>query len=166
MFRDYQNYEVCEDGRIWSKMRNKWLKPNTVRGGYQQVCLYDNNGKQHFERLHKVIYCAVNGLWNLPEGYELNHLDEDKCNNHIDNLQLCTRKENVNYGTRTFRASKANTNHPKMSKRVGAFKNDELQMVFPSTAEAGRQGYNHGAVAACCRGKRKTHKGFEWRYLD
>ena len=45
-FRDYSNYEVYEDGRIWSYLRNKFLKPQTVKGGYQQVCLTDNEGKR------------------------------------------------------------------------------------------------------------------------
>ena len=51
------------------------------------------------------------------------------------------------------------------SKQVGAFKDGELVMAFQSTNEARRQGFNKGHISACCRGKLKTHKGFEWRYL-
>lgn len=50
-------------------------------------------------------------------------------------------------------------------KQVCAFKNNELVMTFPSTAEAGRQGFCQVSVAACCRGERKTHKGYTWKYL-
>ena len=39
-------------------------------------------------------------------------------------------------------------------------------MAFPSVMEAGRQGFNFGNVAACCRGERKTHKGYTWKYLN
>jgi hypothetical protein len=35
---------------------------------------------------------------------------------------------------------------------------------FPSTKEAGRKGFNQGNVAACCRGERRTHKGYIWRF--
>lgn len=170
MYKNFNNYEVLADGRIWSKYSNKFLKPKTTRDGYQQVSLYDNNGKQHVERLHKVIYFAVNGLWEYPENMELHHLDENKCNNQIGNLLLCTRKENLNFGTRNARASKAMKgkfiNRQDQSKRVGAFKDGVLQMVFPSTGDAHRKGYDKGAICNCCRGKLPHYKGYEWQYLD
>lgn len=160
MFRDYQNYEVFADGKIWSKVRNKFLKPTTKKNGYQRVCLYDNEGKKNYQFVHRVCWMAVNGVWEIPKYYDIHHCDEVKTNNHISNLLLCTRKENLNFGTRNSRAAKA------LSKRVGAFKNDELVMVFSSTNEAERQGYKHSAVSQCCNGKRKTHKGYVWKYLD
>ena len=43
-FREYNNYEVFEDGRIWSYKYKKFLKPKTLPSGYQQVKLYDNEG--------------------------------------------------------------------------------------------------------------------------
>lgn len=160
MFRDYNKYDVLPSGKIWSKVSNKFLKPTTLPNGYQKVCLVDNEGKHHQELVHRVCWMAVNGLWNLPDGYELDHIDENKKNNHISNLRLCTHKENCNFGTRNERVAKA------LGKRVGAFKNGVLQMVFASTQEAQRAGYNSWHVSDCCRGERKTHKGFEWRYLD
>lgn len=167
MYKNFNNYEIFEDGKIWSKVSKKFLKPIKQKNGYLYVSLYDDNGKLHVERLHKVIYFAVNGLWEYPERMQINHLDEDKMNNQIGNLLLCSPKENVNWGTGNERRSKAmkgNTNRPQ--KRVGAYKNGELVMVFPSTNEAGRQGYDQGNVAACCRGERKTHKGYIWKYLE
>lgn len=171
MFRNYNKYEICEDGRIWSKVSKKWLKPQTRLDGYQQVNLYDNEGKRHTERLHKVIFCAVNGLWNLPEKMELNHLDEDKTNCAIWNISCCSHQDNCNHGTRNERSAKARINHPDRSKRCAAYKNGELQMVFPSTQEAERQGFKHSAVAACCkncfnREGNNVYKGYVWKYLD
>lgn len=165
MFRDYKNYDVLEDGRIWSKKSKKFLKPATRKDGYQQVGLIDNNGKRHMQYVHRVCWIAVNGR-EIPEGMELDHIDSDKMNNQISNIRLCSHQENCNFGTRNTRIAKANTNHPEMSKRVGAFKDGELQMVFESTMEAERQGYQHSSVCNCCNGKRKTHKGYEWKYLD
>lgn len=40
----------------------------------------------------------------------------------------------------------------------------ELVKVWQATAECGRNGYDFGHVAACCRGERKTHKGYIWKY--
>ena len=54
----------------------------------------------------------------------------------------------------------------KTSKPVGAFKDGELVFTFPSAREAGRQGFCKSAVVSCCNGKRKTHKGFTWKYIN
>lgn len=166
MFRDFTNYDVCEDGRIWSKVSEKFLKPRTTKDGYQQVCLVDNEGKKHWQYVHRVVYCAVNGLWNIPEGMQINHKNESKTSNQIANLELVTPKQNANHGTRTERSSAARINHPEMSKRVAAYKDGELIMCFPSINQARRQGYNKSNICDCCNGNRKTHKGFVWRYLD
>ena len=163
-FRDFEKYDVYEDGRIWSYKSKKFLKPNTVKGGYQQVLLTDNEGKRKKYYVHRVVLEAVTGE-QIPEGYEINHISEDKTENFFANLELITHKQNVNYGSRNERIGKANTNNPKLSKAVGAFKNGELVMTFPSISEAQRQGYNLGHVYACCNCNRKTHKGYTWRYL-
>ena len=160
MFKDYTKYEVYPDGKIWSYTQKKWLKLATMKNGYQKVCLVDNEGNKKSYLLHRVVWEAVTGS-PIPKGYEINHISEVKTENFFENLQLMSHKENLNYGTRNLRASKTK------SKQVGAFKNGELIFTFPSVMEAGRQGFNIGAVAACCRGVKnyKTHKGFEWRYI-
>lgn len=162
-FRDYSKYEVYEDGRIWSYKTKRFLKPKTEKNGYQRVALSDNEGKQKWYLLHRVVYEAVTGE-PIPEGYEINHISEVKTENMITNLELVSHKENINFGSGIARRAKTQTNG-KCSKKVGAFKDGELIMVFPSTMEAKRQGFKQGNVAACCRGERKTHKGYEWRYL-
>ena len=163
MFKNYQNYEVYDDGRIWSYKSNKFLKPSTNNKGYKQVWLLNDEGKRKMYKVHKVVYEAVTSE-EIPEGFEVNHLDENKANNHIDNLNLVTHKENCNFGTRNKRIAKTMTNG-KLSKAVGAFQNGELVMTFPSIAEAQRNGFNSVCISACCRGKLKTHKGYEWRYI-
>lgn len=164
-FRNFEKYEVYEDGRIWSYKSNKWLKPKTEKNGYQRVILYDNEGNRKSYLLHRVIYESVTGN-PIPKGMQINHRSEDKTDNRFfENLELVTPKENVNYGTRNARASKSLTNNPKISKMVGAFKNGELIFTFPSTREAARQGFNKSAVSKCCNGKLTHYKGYEWRYI-
>ena len=164
MFRNYSKYEVFADGRIWSYSRNKFLKPATTKNGYKRVSLSDDDGKMKSYYVHRIVYEAVTGS-PIPEGYEINHRSEVKTSNMITNLELISHKENINFGTRNSRASKANTNNPKLSKLVCAFKDGELVMSFPSIMEARRQGFDSSAVSKCCRGKLKTHKGYEWRYV-
>ena len=153
-FRDYNKYDVYEDGRIYSYKSKKFLKPGTSTSGYQIVSLSNNEGEIKKYQLHRVVYETFSGE-PIPEGLQVNHIDECKTNNHINNLNLMTCKENINWGSANERRSK----------KVGAFKYGNLVFTFQSTQDAGRQGFTQSSVAACCRGERKKHKGFEWRYL-
>lgn len=144
------------------------MKPSTNKDGYQQVGLYDNEGKQKNYLVHRIVYEAVSGE-PIPEGYEINHISEVKDENFFENLQLISHKENCNFGTRNARASKTKTNG-KLSKKVGAFKDGKLIFTFQSTMECGRQGFTQSAVSACChnyylREGNNVYKGFEWRYI-
>lgn len=167
-FRNYSNYDIYQDGKIWSYKYKKFLKPKTSKDGYQQVCLVNNEGKKKMYYVHRVVYEAVTGE-PILEGMQVNHIDEDKTNNHINNLNLMTPKENINWGSGIERCSKARING-KRSKSVGAFKDGKLVMTFPSTNEAERNGYNQGNVASCCRNcylreGNNVYKGYTWRYL-
>ena len=165
-FRNYDKYEIYENGRIWSYISNKWLKPKIDRDGYQIVCLSDNECNRKWYKVHRVVWEAVTGE-PIPKEFEINHRSEDKTENMITNLELVSHKENCNYGTRNIRAAKSNTNNPKTSKAVGAYRNGELVMTFPSVNEAQRQGFDIGSVGKCCRGVKnyKTHKGYTWKYI-
>lgn len=164
MFRNFTKYEVFDDGRIWSYKTKRFLKPITTKYGYKRVGLYDNEGNIKLYHLHRIVYEAVTGS-PIPEGMQVNHINEDKTDNKFSNLNLMSPKENTNFGTCIERRAKTNTNNPKHSKTVGAFKNGELVMSFPSTNEAGRKGFNQSAVASCCRGEKKTYKGYTWKYI-
>ena len=162
-FRDYKNYEIYSDGRIWSNSRNKFLKPQTTKDGYQQVNLVDNEGKMKRYTVHKIVYEAVSGK-PIPKGYEINHIDERKDNNARSNLELVTHKQNMNFGTCSKRIAKAN------SKKVGAYKNGELVMVFQSIKEVKNKGFEPSAVSSCCRNcysrdGNNFYKGFQWAYI-
>lgn len=163
MFRNYSNYEVYPDGKIWSYSRNKFLKPQTSHNGYQRVQLFDNEGNGKIYFVHRVVWEAVTGK-PIPYGMQINHRSEVKTENFFENLELMSPKENINYGSGIKR--RTNT----QSKQVGAFQNDKLVMTFPSTMEAGRQGFAHSIVSRCCRNcylreGNNVYKGFEWRYI-
>lgn len=162
-FRDFTKYEVFEDGRIYSYKSKKFLKPITMKDGYQRVNLYDNDGKMKRYQLHRVVYEAVS-CEEIPEGMQCNHISEDKTDCSFANLNLLSPKQNCNWGSRNTRIAKS------LSKQVGAFKDGKLVMTFQSTQEAERNGFNKGNVASCCRncylreGNNK-YKGFEWKYI-
>ena len=124
---------------------------------------------KHF-LIHKLVATAF--LPN-PEGLEqVNHRDENKINNCINNLEFCDCKYNINYGSHNEKVSSALTNHPSRSKAVEASKFPDFRTIelhFPSTMEADRNGYGQGAVSACCRGcfhyeGNNKYKNLYWRY--
>lgn len=165
---DYSNYVILpNEGLVYSLKNNKFIGSKN-HNGYWNCTLSTNTGERWNTKIHRVVWTGVNGP--IPQGLDVNHIDENKNNNSIDNLNLLTRKENNNWGSRNERAgkaiSKANTNNPKRSKAVGAFKDGKLVLTFPSTQEAERQGYKHSNISNCCKGIRyKTYKGFQWQYL-
>lgn len=160
MFRDFTKYEIFEDGRVWSYTSNKWMKPTPSRDGYLQIFLSDNDGKIKNYKVHRVVYESVTGQ-PIPEGMQVNHIDENKTNNHITNLNLMTCKENANWGTRNERVRRS------QSKSVEQYDKDgNLIQVWPSTNEVQRQlGFNKGNISSCCNGRCNSAYGFIWKYV-
>ena len=162
-------YEVSNLGRVRSldtyrKGKNgsvrfykgRILKLSTNGRGYLQVFLCKNRKVKKF-KIHRLVAEAfLPNPDNLPE---VNHKDENKLNNNAENLEWCDREYNCNFGTRNEKVAK------KLSKPVVQYTLDgQFVREWQSTAECGRNGYNHGAVAACCRGELKKYKDSIWRY--
>lgn len=152
-------YAASDDGRIWSYLVNRYLKPVYDRGGYLKVLLHDSNGVRYTKFVHRII--AETFIPN-PNNYpQINHKDENKHNNAVDNLEWCTSKYNINYGTRNAKVSKARINHPCASKCVLCI---ETGIIYPSTQEAMRQtGITH--VRDACSGVAKSAGGYHWIYV-
>lgn len=135
------------------------LKPRRTKGGYLLVTLY-RDGKQHQFLIHRLV--AETFIPNPENKPQIHHRDEDKTNNVVENLSYCTAKENINFGTGNKRrgASKSKTVEA-LDPETGV-----VMLEFPSTCEAGRNGFLQSTVSACCRGKQRTHKGLIWRYKE
>ena len=154
-------YEVSNLGRVRSLKFNKFriLKPFKTKKGYLHVDLCEDGKRKEFN-IHRLVWETFNG--KIPDGMQVNHIDENKLNNRLDNLNLMTPKENTNYGTRNKRASVAMTNGKLSDPVLQLTLDGELVREWPSMSEADRYGYNHSHISSCCNGKRKSHKGFKW----
>ena len=159
-------YKVSNWGRIMSLNYNgtgkpRLLKPGKSKDGYLRVVLSKNKEKKTC-KVHRLI--AQTFIPNPENKSEVNHIDEDKTNNGVENLEWSTPKENSNHGTRNERMRKTLTNG-KLSKTVLQLSlSGDLIREWDSVAECGRNGFNTSHICACCNGKRKTHKGFRWEY--
>lgn len=177
----YEGYQVGNLGSIKSlNYRNTGkegiLQPCKDTYGYLQVYL-SKNGKKKTLGVHRLVATAfldnpdnkpeINHKIDTEEGKTLNMVffnEDGSIDEKRTTLEWCDREYNNNYGTHNERVSKANTNG-KLSKKVLQFTlNGEFVREWPSIAECGRNGFNQGAVWACCRGERKSYKGFKWEY--
>lgn len=158
-------YQVSNLGRVKSLERyiydtigrkqyvkERILKQYTVKG-YKQVSLLFSN-KHKRKMVHRLVAEAfLPNPNNLPQ---VNHKDECKTNNYVENLEWCDASYNINYGTR----------NQKISKVVLQFtKEGDLIAIYPSTREAERQTQIlHSAISACCKGRLKTSGKYVWKY--
>lgn len=170
-------YEVSNFGRArsldrWVKCPNgsvrfykgRILKPGTNKDGYLQVDLSKNNKRKTF-RVNRLV---AEAFLEIPEELrhlkgtrylQVNHKDENKLNNNINNLEWCSAKYNSNYGTAIKRRSL------KKKKSILQYTmKGEFVKEWDSIAECGRNGFNPSLVCMCCKGERNKHKDSIWRY--
>lgn len=174
-------YEISTYGRIKSLERNVLKKNGTLHytisefimkahitwGGYSRISLFKNS-KYFKYPIHRLV--AIHFIPN-PIGYDqINHIDGNKQNNHIENLEWCNASQNHNHRYKTLGHIAPRTgviNDAFSSKPVVQLNlNNELVNIYPSIGEAVRSGYNRGHVSECCNGKRKTHKNSKWQYYE
>lgn len=154
---DASNYEVSNLGNIRHKIRKQNRRLQVNKNGYKCVTVREN-GK------HKSIYVHIavaKAFIPNPDGLpQINHLDEDKTNNYVKNLEWCSCKENINYGTHNERA------HNALKKPVYCV---ELDKTFDSVKTAAEIiGVHPTTIGAVCRGDKycKTAGGYHWQYVS
>ena len=150
-------YQISNKGNVkslkWGKERI--LRPGIDAYGYYQIILCNDNVRKTF-KLHRLVAQAfIPNLYNKPQ---VNHLDENKKNNCVDNLEWATAKENINYGTRNERASRKILQYSKSGEFIREWQGAlEVERVL---------GIDNSHINACCRGKRKSAGGFIWKYKE
>lgn len=177
-------YEVSNLGRVkslerYDKMgrliKEKTLNPRKHKKGYLYVGL-SKDGIQKKYSIHRLVAIAfIPNPNNLPQ---VNHKDENKENNCLDNLEWCTNEYNCNYGNHGKNISKSllggtlsEQTRQRMSearsiKIVQLSLNGKLIKIWNSLRETDKFGYRHACISECCRGLRKTHKKFKWMYYN
>lgn len=170
-------YQVSNLGRVKSldrymnnKHGTKTLKKGRIlinslvkRTGYLRVSL-SKNGKFISKSIHQLVATAFIPNPNYYD--QINHKDENKANNCINNLEWCDSKYNNNYGNHSLKISLTRKKNQKGSKKVYQYDLDNnFIKVWDSTREVARIfNINNCAISRCCRGKQKTSCGFVWKY--
>lgn len=131
--------------------------------GYKRITL-SKDGKTIRVLVHRLVWESFNG--DIPEGYQINHLDENPCNNNLENLNLVTPQENLNYGKHNQNISLSLINNKVLSRVVKQYDLDgNFIKEWPSLSEIKRQlNYSVGNIFKCCQGKYKQAYKYIWRY--
>ena len=148
----FDGFQVSNDGRVRNK-HGRILKGSVNNNGYQMVHLRTKD-KNKLCTVHRLVAEAfISNPDNLPQ---INHKDENKANNSVENLEWCTGKYNVNYGTRNERAGKI---------RGYMVYCVELNKTFNSMVEAEKE---TGAkqIAKACRGIYSHSGGYHWKFVE
>lgn len=162
-------YQVSNLGRVRSldrvvrngrRRKGKMLKLLINKEGYYYVVLRNGAENSKKERVHRLVANAF--IENTKNATQVNHKDENKKNNNVDNLEWCTPKYNTNYGTGIERMA--------LTQRVPVVqlsKNGFLIAIYAGMNVAEKiTGVDEAKISACCAGTRITSGGFIWRTLD
>lgn len=178
IWKDIPNYEslyqISNYGRIKSlskKIKNKngyritkdkILKNILADDGYLKTILYKNKKAKMFLVHRLVAQVFIPNINNLPQ---INHKDENKSNNYIDNLEWCTQKYNNNYGTHNKRMQK--TKQKKYGKAVKQInQNGEIVAIYSCIREAYRKtNVGRKEITKVCLKKYKQAGGYRWEYV-
>lgn len=174
--RNYPDYMVYEDGRIWSNKSGKFLKPAYTEKGYASVELFNTDGSKRV-LIHRLVADAyLPNPCSLPQ---INHKDENPRNNNVANLEWCTAKYNMNYGegaktrysnidySKPVFKENAIKNGKSVSIPVMMFKGEQMIKQFESAKEASREtGITHSSILRAVHGERETAGGYVWKRTE
>lgn len=152
-------YLVSDTGEVKSVRKNRLLKPSIDRYGYLKLVL-TLNGKPHYVTVHRLVAMAF--IPN-PEGKKtVNHINEDKLDNRVGNLEWMTSKENDNHGSRNQRMAQTKCKRPVM-----AISKEGVITEYEGVKDASRKlGIAHSQIATACRTPGKLLHDLEWRYVN
>ena len=174
----YKGYFATEDGQIWSEKSHKFLS-QSIRSGYYKVTLFLDGEKKTFSVHRLIAETFIPNPKNLPM---VNHKDENKLNNNIDNLEWVTALQNANYGSRNERISQTNKelfkdtkikrgNHSEaIQVAMCDPKTQEIIQIFDSIASAcdflGKYPNGQPNISAVLNGRRKTAYKYFWKKIE
>ena len=156
----FENYEVSNLGKVRNK-KGKELKQQL--NIYYHVGLYDSNKKCYKKAVHRLVaFAFIPNPDNLPI---VNHIDENKLNNIVSNLEWTSIKDNVLHSTKSH---PNDLRYKKASKRILQYNlAGEFIKEWNSVTEASIQlGITVSTISSCLKNKTKTSGGFQWKYFE
>lgn len=155
IIKDFPDYEISNEGRIRNLKTGRIMKTSLNTRGYENVCLRKNK-TQYMKRVHRLV--ADTFYDGDHELYDVNHIDGDKTNNHIRNLEFCTRSENI------IHAFNTGLRRPPRQVKIRVLETGE---IYDSIRECARVlGINQSDICACFRGRQHSCGGYHFEKVN
>lgn len=157
--KDIPGYFITIDGKVWSERSQKFLSQFESNSGYLCVNINGGNTRKNCF-IHRLV---AEAFISNPNHYPVvNHKDENKQNNNVDNLEWCTYSYNLDYNNSREKGAKK-----RKKPIVQLDKNKNFIRFWDSACDAGNYyGYDKSHITACCKGKAKTSYGYIWVYKE
>lgn len=157
VINNYPNYGIRRSGEVKNLKTGRILKPRVNRRGYGRVTLYNSEGSKDVA-IHKLI--AEQFCDGYQNGYDVNHKDGVKTNNYADNLEWCTRSDNIKHA---YEIGLKRPSGPHPIKRIEIIETGEQYESIRECARCIDGDFRH--IRECLKGTRQTHKGYHYKYL-
>lgn len=163
------NYLISNFGRAYSLKTNKFLKPDDKSNEYLMYAFWVD-GKRVSELAHRVVYRSFVG--EISKNLEINHKDENKHNNRLENLEIVTRRENILYNNglqrrfETRRKNMAEQGKTWNGAEKPCMNIDTGNVYFSATEAAIQTGGKRTSISNACAGARKTYRKERWIYIN
>lgn len=158
----FENYLVSDTGVVKNKKSGRVLKSSRSPKGYIFYQLREN-GNTKTILISRLVYKKFVG--EIPDGYDINHIDGDKRNNHYTNLEAISHHENILHAVRIGLIKSGERN--KKSKKVCEIRKNGQIIVHGSIHEAARSiEKNSAMISECANGYRKTAYGCMWVFFN
>lgn len=156
-------YLISNKGQVYDRVNNRIVSQNYNSCGYKRVGVVDDEGNRRQMLVHRLVYMAFIG--EIPKGMQINHKDECKVNNDVENLEVMTPSQNINYGTANIR--RAQVLRITKCKPVNQYSmNGKLLNTFESLNDAECAGFVKTHIIDCCKGRKTSYKGYKWQYAE
>lgn len=160
-------YRVSNHGNVFSSKSNKFLKPTISNTGYAHVQLYDEH-RYAVVNVHRLVADAF--LPNQNRLPEINHIDGDKLNNHVDNLEWVSRSDNqkhaIKSGLRTPSPKIRNADCYSVSGKIilqYSVQGDFIRAWDSFSEAAHAYDCSVSTISSCVCGKIRSCRGFIWK---
>ena len=159
---NWEEYEVDETGKVRNTLTGNTIVGDTNNAGYQRICCYRNKHKQRFFRHRLVAELFIDNPNNLPE---VNHIDGDKTNNRMENLEWVTASENQLHAIYILGKKSPPEHLKRMSegnrKRIRCL---ETGIVYSSLRSAEQDtGIFSTSISKCLSGTYQRAGGLHWK---
>ena len=164
VIKNFENYSIEKDGAITNLRTGRVLKFGRNQKGYCQVQLSVNGFARTFT-VHKLVYNTFKG--DVPVGFEINHIDGNKENNHESNLETVTKKENMEKAVINGQI-KSGIDCPLSVQvsQVDVISGTEINRFESISIATKRTGIAGSAISMVVNGKRTTAGGFKWVKIE